>query len=80
MTKSEIHNLTTAHGTHIAWVGGEKPNAPTIVFFAGHGSDMDGTKALTAHEWADAHGVGIIRFDYFDPWDFYISYRRASLR
>ncbi|MCE2517117.1 MAG: alpha/beta hydrolase [Alphaproteobacteria bacterium] len=62
---SPVHFLSSDHGTRIAWTGGEVEGAPTLVFLAGHGSDMNGTKALAAHEWADDNGVGFIRFDYF---------------
>ena len=37
---------------------------PGIVFLAGHGSDMEGTKALFLEEWAQQNGVGFTRFDY----------------
>ena len=39
-------------------------DAPTIVFLHGHGSDMDGTKALAVDEWARHQQFGSIRFDY----------------
>ena len=42
-----IHFLDTDHGTRLAWTGREVFGKPTIIFFAGHGSDMDGTKALS---------------------------------
>lgn len=57
--------LEAEHGTRIAWVGAEIKGKPTLVFMAGHGSDMDGTKALATHEWAEENGFGLIRFDYF---------------
>ena len=34
---------------------------PTIVFLHGHGSDMDGTKALVVEEWAKQQKFGCIR-------------------
>ena len=36
----------------------------TIVFFPGHGSDMDGTKAIATADWARENGYGMMRFDY----------------
>ena len=62
---TEYQRLNTDHGTCIAWVGAEKNNAPTIVFLSGHGSDMNGSKAIAVHHWADENGYGMIRFDYF---------------
>jgi pimeloyl-ACP methyl ester carboxylesterase len=56
--------LQTNHGNRLAWTGGEIDGSPTIVFFAGHGSDMDGTKAVAVDIWARDNGFGIIRFDY----------------
>lgn len=35
-----------------------------VVFLCGHGSDMDGTKALVAEEWARQQGRAFLRFDY----------------
>ncbi len=60
-----INILKTEHGTDIAWTGRITEGSPTFVFFAGHGSDMNGTKALAVDEWAQENGYGIIRFDYF---------------
>jgi pimeloyl-ACP methyl ester carboxylesterase len=60
-----IHFLETNHGTRIAWTGAEIKGMPTLVFLAGHGSDMNGTKALATHDWAHENGLGLIRFDYF---------------
>ena len=60
-----IQFLNAAHGTNIAWTGEVLDGKPTFVFFPGHGSDMDGTKALAVDAWARENGYGIIRFDYF---------------
>lgn len=59
-----IQYLETEHGSRLAWTGAEIPGKPTLVFLPGHGSDMDGTKALATAEWAEANGFGMIRFDY----------------
>jgi len=66
MTKESpsVEFLNTDHGTILAWTGAEKAGAPTLVFFPGHGSDMDGTKAVAVDAWAQENGFGIIRFDY----------------
>lgn len=38
--------------------------SPTLVFFPGYASDMEGTKALALDAFAAARGLGIVRFDY----------------
>ncbi|WP_037552544.1 alpha/beta fold hydrolase [Sphingomonas sp. URHD0057] len=38
--------------------------APTLVFFPGYASDMQGAKALALDEFAARRGLGIVRFDY----------------
>lgn len=60
-----VNYLTTEHGTKIAWSGQVRPGRPTFIFFAGHGSDMHGTKAIAVDEWARENDYGIVRFDYF---------------
>ena len=37
---------------------------PTLVFFPGYASDMDGTKALALDAFAEARGLAMLRFDY----------------
>jgi len=37
---------------------------PTIVFLPGYGSDMEGSKAIALHAWAEAQGRAMLRFDY----------------
>ena len=37
---------------------------PTLVFFPGYASDMQGTKALALDEWAAKTGRAMLRFDY----------------
>lgn len=63
-SQSSIHYLETEHGARLAWTGAEIPGKPTLVFLPGHGSDMDGTKAIATAEWAEDNGFGMIRFDY----------------
>jgi pimeloyl-ACP methyl ester carboxylesterase len=38
--------------------------APGLVFLCGHGSDMDGSKALFLQRWAEHNGRAFLRFDY----------------
>ena len=54
--KTPTHRL--AYRAHLV------ADAPTIVFLHGHGSDMDGTKALAVDEWARHQQFGSLRFDY----------------
>ena len=70
--------LTTADGHQLAyhqikadpsklsqiWPDANSP-APEFLFLAGHGSDMFGSKANALASWAEAHGFGCTRFDYF---------------
>jgi len=51
-------------GRKLAYRGFLVKGSPTIVFLHGHGSDMDGTKALVVEEWAKHQNFGCIRFDY----------------
>src|SRR5580765_7639075 len=37
---------------------------PTLVFFPGYASDMEGAKALALDAFAERSGVAILRFDY----------------
>ena len=38
--------------------------APTLIFFPGYASDMEGAKALALDAFAEERGLGIVRFDY----------------
>jgi pimeloyl-ACP methyl ester carboxylesterase len=38
--------------------------APTLVFFPGYASDMEGAKALALDTFAERHGLAMLRFDY----------------
>ena len=38
--------------------------SPTLVFFPGYASDMEGAKALALDAFAEQRGIGILRFDY----------------
>lgn len=39
-------------------------SAPTLVFFPGYASDMEGTKALALDTFAEQRGISMLRFDY----------------
>ena len=39
-------------------------SAPTLVFFPGYASDMEGTKALALDAFAERRGLAMLRFDY----------------
>ena len=41
-----------------------KGKQPGIVFLCGHGSDMNGTKAVYLQAWAERNGQSFLRFDY----------------
>ena len=43
----------------------QQAEKPAIIFLAGHGSDMLGTKAELLADYAQKHGLGYLRFDYF---------------
>ena len=58
-----ISRHTINHSTKIAYkrlVG----KAPGIIFLCGHGSDMEGSKALFLENWAQQQGRAFLRFDY----------------
>lgn len=61
MSDPAIHNI--AETEHIAYrrFSGDGPN---IIFLPGHGSDMEGSKALFLEKWAQTHGQAFLRFDY----------------
>ena len=39
-------------------------SSPTLVFFPGYASDMEGTKALAVDGFAEERGLAMLRFDY----------------
>ncbi len=41
-----------------------KPGAPGLLWLIGLKSDMHSTKVVALADWADAHGLGMTRFDY----------------
>jgi len=68
---SPLDFLTIANASRIAYRrldaadGGDAgADGPGIVFLIGHGSDMDGTKALACEDWARRNGRACLRFDY----------------
>ena len=61
MSDPMIHTITETD--HIAYYG-ISGHGPGIIFLAGHGSNMEGSKALHLEEWARANGQAFLRFDY----------------
>jgi pimeloyl-ACP methyl ester carboxylesterase len=62
MSAVEIQHLDVS-GRRIAYRlrGGQ---SPTLVFFPGYASDMEGAKALALDSFAERRRVGMLRFDY----------------
>jgi len=56
--------LTTPKGETIAYKQSQG-NGPTLIWCGGLKSDMEGSKAVHLHAWAQARGQAFIRFDYF---------------
>lgn len=65
----QFPRLTLDDGTERAYhkiqPGEGAEGLPEIVFLAGHGSDMLGSKAEAIAEYASEKGFGFLRFDYF---------------
>lgn len=55
--------LTTPQGRHLAYQQ-TQGRGPGVVFLGGFRSDMEGSKALHLHAWAEATGRAFLRFDY----------------
>jgi len=67
MAQPNIEHFNLHDGRRIAYrlraaTGDE--NRPTLVFLPGYASDMDGTKAIALDVFAQARGLGLLRFDY----------------
>jgi pimeloyl-ACP methyl ester carboxylesterase len=60
---ANLHFLSIDQSSHIAYrrLTGKTPG---VVFLCGHGSDMDGSKALEIEVWARNNGRSFLRFDY----------------
>ena len=59
----EIAFLDLPDGRRIAYRA--RPGAtPTLVFFPGYASDMEGAKALALDAFAERRGIGMLRLDY----------------
>ena len=64
---TSYHNLKQGgkrayHAIHQEHTAAENPG---LVFLAGHGSDMEGSKAIALENMADLHKIPFLRFDYF---------------
>ena len=55
--------LDTPQGRRLAYRRAEG-RGPVVVFLPGLRSDMEGTKAVDLHAWAEAEGRAFLRFDY----------------
>jgi len=62
MSQSEIAYIEV-DGRSIAYRR-RKGTLPTLVFFPGYASDMEGAKALALDAFAEARGLAMLRFDY----------------
>jgi pimeloyl-ACP methyl ester carboxylesterase len=63
MTQPDLAYFDVGDGRRIAYRF--RPGAsPTLVFLPGYASDMDGTKAIALDVFAEARGLGLLRFDY----------------
>ena len=67
MTQPPLSNFDLIEGRRIAYrlraaSGGS--DRPTLMFLPGYASDMDGTKAIALDAFAEARGLGLLRFDY----------------
>jgi len=60
---SQASHLSIGDSEYIAYQRVEG-GPPGVVFLCGHGSDMEGTKALEVEAWAKATGRSCLRFDY----------------
>ena len=61
-----VSYLTCPDGSKRAYLRQEGlKDGPGLVFLAGHGSDMFGTKADALHQMACSYNIPFLRFDYF---------------
>lgn len=56
-----LHNISDSDYIAYSRFSGRGPG---IIFLPGHGSDMEGGKALFLEAWAKAEGRAFLRFDY----------------
>jgi pimeloyl-ACP methyl ester carboxylesterase len=63
MTQPDLAYLDVGDDRRIAYRLRPGPS-PTLVFLPGYASDMDGTKAIALDVFAEARGLGLLRFDY----------------
>lgn len=60
----DVSFLSRDDGEKIAYIA-SAGKSPTVVWLGGFKSDMTGTKAQALESYAQAHGFGFVRFDYF---------------
>lgn len=63
MTNEKLSYLARPDGLRLAYRFRDG-KGPTIIFFPGYMSDMDGTKALALDAWTERSGRAYLRFDY----------------
>ncbi len=63
VSPSPLAHFETGDGGRIAYRL-RRGEGPTLVFFPGYASDMEGTKALALDAFAERSGLAILRFDY----------------
>jgi pimeloyl-ACP methyl ester carboxylesterase len=63
MTAPDLTYLDIPHGARIA-CRARAGRSPTLMFLPGYASDMEGTKATALDAFAEAQGLGMLRFDY----------------
>jgi pimeloyl-ACP methyl ester carboxylesterase len=63
MTQPKLAYFDAGDGRQIAYRF-RPGTSPTLVFLPGYASDMDGTKAIALDVFAQARGLGLLRFDY----------------
>lgn len=67
MTQPTLSFFEPGAGPRIAYKLRRAPDGvtgPTLLFLPGYASDMDGTKAMALDVFAEARGLGLLRFDY----------------
>ena len=64
---TSYHNLKQGGKRAYHAIHQERANEqnPGIMFLAGHGSDMQGSKAIALENMADRQNIPFLRFDYF---------------
>lgn len=62
-SNSDLRHLDSPQARRLAYRL-RSGSSPTLVFFPGYASDMDGTKAVALDAFAERRGLSMLRFDY----------------